>query len=1050
MRKVCRMLSATFLFILALVAASRAWAAVQDRITQPIEIANETPINGTVHPLAKTADDQGLADNAKVLDGMSLVFKRSDAQEASLQALLKAQQDPASPSYHQWLTPVQFGQQFGMSAADVAKVSAWLEGEGFTVTWVAGSSNSIGFKGPVASVEKAFSTQIHSYRVNGETRFGNSTAISVPTALAGTVSGVRGLNNFRIKPKIRLPQTASSRVNPKFTSGQSGDHFVAPPDFATIYDVGPLYTAGDTGTGVTIAIMGQTEIVPADITDFRAASGLSVNNPTVTTVPGSTPETVTAGAAAGDLAETDLDLEWSGGVATAASIVLVNSGDVFTSLQYAIQNTINGITIPILSMSYGACEAAQPSATITQLEGYLAQANAQGQTVFLAAGDDGAADCDEGTTENPVTEAQYGLAVDYPGSSAYVTDVGGTEFMGDGTAASPETGSGTYWNANGSNDVLSSAKSYIPEMAWNDTTISISDGQGFASTGGGVSSLFSKPSWQTGVTGIPADSHRDVPDVALPAYPYHDGLLYCTQALTDGSPDTYVSSCQSNSFRLSDPGQSDDQTLSTAGGTSFAAPSFAGLTAILEQKLGSGGLGNINPSLYTLAANATTYASAFHDVTAGNNQVPCIAGSTNCGSSGVIGYSAGTGYDQTTGLGSVDANNFATAFAALVKATGTVTTLTATPSGNLATNEAVTFTATVTPNTLSTAPAGTVTFTLDGVAQTPVTLGTTSPYTATLTETGGLTTGTHTIFATFNSSDTTTYTNSNSAATTITVAAAGTAPTTTTVTASPTSVGLGGAITLSATVTATTPGTLTGPLVFSIGGTTVGTVSEVTIGAGDTATATLSVAAATASLGFSAGTDTITATYKGDAINAGSSGTTSITVTNPGITVTGTPVTISSTAPGNSGTSTITLTSTGGYSGNANLTASGTLNVDGAFSVAAVTVTPTTPGTATFTITTVAATGNLKKGPASNYRTVAAAGGTIAGCLLLLLIPGIRRKRWPVALAMLVFLSVGAGLGCGGGTAGGAPAGTYTVTVTATDSSNTAITGSTNVTVTIQ
>jgi hypothetical protein len=955
-----------------------------------------------------------------------------------------------------------------MSSADLAKVSGWLQQEGFTITSVAQSNNSISFSGNIATVERAFQTTIHNYSVNGEAHFANATQISLPSSLAGTVSDVRGLNDFRPKPRLRFPSKADAS-NPHFTSGLTGTHYVAPGDLAVIYDLNPLtggapnWSGPYTGKGVTLAIIGQTDIVPADISDFRGAAGLPVNNPTVFTVPGTTPFSVAAGAASNDLSETDLDLEWSGGVATGASIVLVNSGDIFTSLQYAIQNPINGITIPIISQSYGACEAGFTTADRTTIDGWLAQANSQGQTVMLAAGDTGAADCDSGGT-TPIQSATQGLAVDYPGSSVYVTDVGGSEFMGDGTAQTPQTGSGQYWSANGSgsvsDDLITSAKSYIPEMAWNDTTFSISQGQGLSAGGGGVSAIWPKPSWQTGVAGIPADNFRDVPDISLNASPDHDGYLYCTQVQTTGSGTNYVSSCQANSFRISDAGQQDNNDLTAAGGTSFAAPSFAGLLAIIEQKLASGGgLGNINPLLYTLAANATTYASAFHDITTGNNQVPCTTGSPNCpsGSNPVIGYTAGTGYDQATGLGSVDANNLATAFATLVAATGTKTALTAVPGTSLVINEQVIFTATVTPNTLTTAPTGTVTFTVDGVAKTPVAISSTAPYIATLT-TGFPTAGTHSVSATFTSGNST-YMSSTSASTTVTIAAQGTATTSTTVSINPTSFALGSSVTLSATVTATTAGTLTGPLTFSTGGQTIGTVKQVSIGAGNTATATLTVNA-TASLGFAAGTDTITATYGGDIYNATSSGTTTATVSNPGITLSATNITISSPSPGNSGTSTITLTSTGGYAGTATVSASAsTLNANYGFGstgaqTASVVLAAGGTGTTTVTITTAAATGSLQKGAGGNFRTtagrVAAAGGTAAGCILLLLIPGIRRKRWPVALAMLVFLSVGAGLGCGGGTGGAAPSGTYTVTIGAVDSSNSNITGSTTFTVTIQ
>ncbi len=143
MRKFCKILSAPFLLVLAVSALSQGSQAqaVQDRIAEPIDSASMSPLVGTMQPLAKAEFDTGPADNSKVLQGMSIGFKRTDAQQAALKALLQAQQDPASPSYHKWLTPAQFGQQFGMSAADLAKVSAWLQQEGFTVAFTSQSNN---------------------------------------------------------------------------------------------------------------------------------------------------------------------------------------------------------------------------------------------------------------------------------------------------------------------------------------------------------------------------------------------------------------------------------------------------------------------------------------------------------------------------------------------------------------------------------------------------------------------------------------------------------------------------------------------------------------------------------------------------------------------------------------------------------------------------------------------------------------------------------------------------------------------------------------------
>jgi hypothetical protein len=736
---------------------------------------------------------------------------------------------------------------------------------------------------------------------------------------------------------------------------------------------------------------------------------------------------------------------------------LVNSGDIFTSLQYAIQNPIpvpgntTAITIPIISQSYGVCEAGISTQDAGTIEGWLKQANSQGQTVVLASGDSGAADCD-----GSARSATNGLAVDYPGSSVYVTAAGGSEFMGDGTAQTPQTGAGTYWSANGSNDLITSAKSYIPEMAWNDTAFALTTSTGTLSAGGGgVSVLWPKPSWQTGVPGIPADSHRDVPDISLNASPDHDAYLYCTQVKTTGSGSNYVSSCQPTSFRVSDPGQSDDQTLNAAGGTSFAAPAFAGLLAIIEQKLATGGgLGNINPALYQLAANSTTYASAFHDITTGNNQVPCTSGSTGCptGSNPVIGYTAGTGYDLATGLGSVDANNLATAFGTVAFEIATTTTVAVTPASP-AVGAAVTLTATVKPASGTTAPTGTVTFTVDGTAlSSPPALANGVAVTTTTFSTGGP----HTVVASYSGS--TSFFASTSAVTTFNVVASG-ASTTTTLVANPTTVALGGSLTLTATVQSMTAGTVSGNVAFTIGSTTVGTAA-ITPGASGVGTATLTVNPVSTSLGFAAGSNTVVATYGGNSSYASSNGPATVTVTNPGITLSATNVTVSSPSPGNSGTSTITLTSTGGYAGTATVSASGSVNVTYGFGstgtqTASVALTSGGTGSTTITLTTVAATGNLQKSPAGNFRKsaarIAAAGGTAAGCILLLLIPGIRRKRWPIALAMLVFLSVGAGMGCGGGgPAGGAPAGTYTITISAVDSSISTITGSTTFTLTIK
>jgi subtilase family serine protease len=1046
------MLSVMVLGCVAQGVTARAQVA-QDRITQAIQGGKVSALAGTVHPLARAEYDQGLVDSTLALHGMTLDFNRSAAQQQALDALLKAQQDPSSPSYHRWLTSEEFGDRFGMSQADIAKATAWLQSQGFTVDHVADSRNAITFSGTAALAEAAFHTQIHKYSVNGELHFANATAVSLPSSLAATVTRIGGLNDFRLKPQFKRPSgDQASGGKPEFTSGLSGGHFIAPGDFAVIYDVNPLYTANYTGAGQTIGVIGQTDIVQADITAFRSASNLpaygSTGGPTFTSylIPGAIDPGVLA--STGDVQEASLDLEWSGGVAKNANIVFVISGDVFTSLQYAIANKINGLQIPILTLSYAGCESQQGTATIASLEASLQQANAQGQTVFNSSGDSGAAACDVSSTTT-ITSATQGLAVNYPASSAYVTGVGGSEFMGDGTAANPSTGADQYWSANGSNDVLTSALSYIPEMVWNDTAFEIVNGGGLSAGGGGASLLFSKPSWQTGVPGIPSDGARDVPDVSLSASADHDPYLVCTQITLDSNPNTYVSSC-ANGFRISDPGFNDDQGLVAYGGTSVSTPSFAGLMAVIEQKLGTPqGLGNINPSLYTLASSSSTYASAFHDVTTGNNMVPCTTGTANCPSSGELGYSAGTGYDQASGLGSVDGSALATAFTTVAVKGGTTVSIAANPSNPL-TGSAVTLTATVTPNSGTTSPTGSVSFTVDGVPFTTVSLTAGAAAATTSFSTGGP----HIVVASY-LGDNNFYVSSTTA--TIRATATGTAANTTMLVASPTSVVQNGSVTLTATVNSSTAGTIGGQVEFAVGKAQPVSVL-ITAGASGAGTAILTLSA-TAANGFVLGSNSVTATYDGDEKYAASPSTPqAVTVTSPGsITMTVTNMTISSSSPGNTGTSTITLTSTGGYAGTVNLTAAAsTLNAEYAISPTSVVLSSGGLGTATISIQTVAASlvkgrsNNFQKAPTSN-RIIA--GAAVAfGCIFLLGLPGFRRKhRWPMLTALLLLGGLGVGIGCGGGgPSGGSPAGTYTVTVTATDSSNSAITTSANFTVTIQ
>lgn len=590
-------------FIAAWTGVSRAQQLRSNRIPGPVDDRVRTVIRGNVQPLARIEFDQGRVDPRRLLHRITIDFKPTAAQQADLNALLQAQQDPASPDYHKWLTPEEFADRFGMNAADLETVSSWLGGQGFRIDEVGRARSWIAFSGTAGQAESAFNTELHEYLVDGVRHFAPAVEPSVPAALGNVVSGFSGLHDFRMQPRLRARRA-------RFTSNLTGSHFLAPDDVATIYDIHSLYSSGIDGTGQTIAVMGQTDILMSDIATFRLNAGLPANSPTVILVPGSGDP----GISENDLPEADLDLEWSGAIAPKASLIYVNSGNgAFDSLQYAIDKQL----APVVSISYGDCEPNFSTSEIDLLVSLGQQANAQGMTILAPSGDAGATDCDGDFSNRQL--AQLGLNVDLPGSLPYSTSVGGTTLFDV---------AGNYWSAsnNGNNG---SAVSYIPEVPWNDTLVFAV--QGLAGGGGGKSVSFSKPSWQA-AAGVPNDGARDVPDISLSASDY-DGYLICSGG-----------SCV-NGFRAS------DSTLFVVSGTSATTQEFAGIVALLNQRMGTP-QGNVNTGMYKLAQTAPT---AFHDITTGGNWMPCKAGSLNCPGGGLIGYSAGRGYDLVTGIGSIDA-----------------------------------------------------------------------------------------------------------------------------------------------------------------------------------------------------------------------------------------------------------------------------------------------------------------------------------------------------------------------------------------------------------
>ncbi len=585
----------SLLLFIFLIMVSFAQAA-SSRLQQAINDSQTTVLRGSVPHLAKAQYDRGPVSPSMRIQGASIVFNRSVAQQADAAKLMAQLQDPRSPNYHKWLTPQQYADRFGMSQADLDKVAGWLRSHGLRVDRVASSRNQIFFSGTAGQIQRALHTQLHQFVMDGEVHFGNATEAAVPSAIAGSVLAVRNLNDFRPKPRRLKARRVAAQ--PHFTSG-GGSHFISPDDLATIYNIKPLYDSDISGAQA-IAVVGQTEVSQSDVAAFRTAAGLATNPFQAVLVP----NTGASAVVDADALEADLDVEWAGAVAREAAILYVYTGNgkrsdnstynVIDAFAYAIDQKL----APVISISYGLCETSAGSDGRAFFQAAGTQAVMQGQTISAATGDEGAADCENSSASS----ATHGLAIDLPAAVPEITGVGGSEFSGDVSDAS------TYWNASNSLS-NASARSYIPETTWNDTAQTVASGDGFSSGGGGVSAFFAKPTWQAG-TGVPNDGKRDLPDIALNASAHHDGYLVCSQG-----------NCKNGTFIDT------DNTILLVGGTSVGAPVFAGMVGLLNQAAQTNGQGNVNAKLYPLA---TSTPSAFHDITTGDNKVPCTAGSTGC------------------------------------------------------------------------------------------------------------------------------------------------------------------------------------------------------------------------------------------------------------------------------------------------------------------------------------------------------------------------------------------------------------------------------------
>ena len=710
-------------------------AAIPARITQAIDETQLVRLRGNVHPLARLEFDRGIVSDATPMKRMMLVLQRSPEQQAALGKFMDEQLSKDSPNFHKWLTPEQFGKQFGPADADIQTVTDWLTRQGFQEIKVGAGRAAIEFSGNVGQVRNAFHTEIHQFNVNGESHQANVSDPQIPAALTPVAAGIVSLHNFPRKSFRRdagiHTVTRDSHGTPQFTTSSGCGtnqtqpcYIFGPADFAKVYNI----PASLDGTGQQIAIVADSNINPNDVIAFRNLFGLMpATGPTVIL---NGPDPGISGPPLGDEVEADLDVQVAGMVAPKATIDLVVSRDTLTALGidlsefYIIDNNI----APVMSVSFGNCEAGLSTAGNQFYNSLWEQAAAQGITVMVASGDPGSAGCDN---FNTAVAATQGLAVSGFASTPFNVAVGGTDFDDMGTQTS-----GGFWSStNGAG--RESAQGYIHETTWNDSCAAAATSatlntvcataNGIAGGSGGPSSVYAKPAWQSGIipNGIaPSDTHRYIPDVSLFASDGSQSLSFYLVCQADAVPPGNPPSCAtSGSF-----------SFGGVGGTSASSPAFAAIMALINQN--NGRQGNANPVLYKIAATAgqscnsstTPLAGSatcsFYDVTKGNNSVPCVGNSPNCssttaGTNGVLvstaspttpAWTTAPGYDLATGLGSVNVTNLATQWPSAVgNFHGTTTSLTLNSGAavNITHGTAITAKVTVT-STSSGTPTGDV------------------------------------------------------------------------------------------------------------------------------------------------------------------------------------------------------------------------------------------------------------------------------------------------------------------------------------------------------
>ncbi len=976
------------LLVLAFSTASNARAQAPNLVVDSVDATMRAEVSGHLPAWARPEEDTGPVAPDLHLDNLGVVLRRSPERQQAFDQWTHDQQDTASPLYHHWLTADEIGERFGASQHDIDAISAWLASQGLAVQGVSRSKLWITFSGTAAQVGAALGTSFHSYGTmpSGKARISISTEPLVPVALRPAISGFMGLSTHELAPQHMQTVVPMSGGKPQFSfncGGANGcSYIVTPRDFAKIYNVSNTSTSTN-GTGQLIAIAGKSRVYTQDITDFQTFTGVTFPQPTVIIPTGGIdpgPAAGPGGTDTGDQDEQTLDVTRAGSIAPGAQTVLVVSASTATmdgvdiASQYAIDQHAS-LGANVLSISYGSCEAVSSLNYAQQLNTLAQQGAAEGISIFVSSGDSGADGCYSASATPPATPQ---LTANVLCASGYVTCTGGTEFNDTANAS-------LYWSSsNGAGNA--SALGYIPEGAWNEPeTVNASNQtvMQMAASGGGFSVYIPTPSYQSG-NGVPGTQGRYTPDVSFSASA-HDGYYSC-EAVAGVD-------CV-NSFLIS-------------SGTSAAAPDWAGVAALLNQKIGSA-QGNLNPRLYGLASGAAS-ATIFHDVTVSTSGVsscsvatPSMCNNSNAApttlTGGLAGYEVKPGYDEATGLGSVDVVQLLSNWASAAVSAATPTVALSVTGSNFTTITPVDFAVAVTGN------AGTSTGTVQLLSGT-ANLGASQTLAAgDATESLYLSAGAATVTAKY--SGDLNYAPAVSTGQSVTVAKATLSPV---ATLSAASITTAQTVNLTATLTVPTGATPpSGNIQFQSNGANLGAPVALFSGV-----ATLSNQA------FAPGAYAITAVYTGDAnFNSSTSSAATLTVAAfaQDFSLSATPISLASgSSTGN--TSTITVTGINGYVGPVALSCT----VPSALAETTCSITPssvTASGAATLTLATTAPHLQMPVGSAANTRPMlfgATGGAAFVAFAFLILLP--RRGR-PALFSILIFAAAsGILIGCspGGG-----------------------------------